>query len=200
VTVFKDMHTYLLQSYLYTSTEPYLISLLTHAETDLQKRPGITEAEKLRIQELLARIKHLKDYEQGPGVYIKHFQKSYKRTFHFNKNFKIEKKEHLDIRYQFYLDAREVGVELQRPPCCSQWNPNHIECGCNKINVVELRLGKFRPTTGRRKAKKEEAYEEAEKNNCVCLNQFCKYCGTPIFEEVPKTFTLLPSVSAAIKE
>jgi hypothetical protein len=34
----------------------------------------------------------------------------------------------------------------------------------------------------------------------VCLNQFCKYCGTPIFEEVPKTFTLLPSVSAAIKE
>ena len=98
VTVFKDMHTYLLQSYLYTSSEPYLISLLAHAETDLMKRPGITEAEKARIQELVNRIKPLKEYEQGPGVYIKHFQKTFKRTFHFNKHYKIEKKEHLDIR------------------------------------------------------------------------------------------------------
>jgi len=171
VTVFKDMHTYLLQSYLFTSTEPYLISLLTHAETELIRRPGIDEAEKAHIQEMLSRIKPLKEYEQGPGVYIKHFQKNFKRTFHYNKTFKIEKKEHLDIRFQFYLDAKEVGVELQRPPCCSHWNPNHVECGCNKINVVELRLGKFRPTTGRRKPKKDEANEESQdKNSCVCLN------------------------------
>ena len=118
MTVFKDMHTYLLQSYLYTTTEPYLTSLLTYAETELVRRPGIEEPEKARIQELLNRIKPLKDYEQGPGVYIKHFQKNFKRIFHYNKSFKIEKKENLDIRFQFYLDAKEVGVELQRPPCC----------------------------------------------------------------------------------
>jgi len=48
---------------------------------------------------LLNRIKPLKDYEQGPGVYIKHFLKTFKRTFIYSKHFKLEKKEHLDIRY-----------------------------------------------------------------------------------------------------
>jgi len=54
----------------------------------------------------------------------------------------MDKKEHLDVRYRFYLDARDLGIGLPRPPCCSQFNPDHTECGCNKVNIVQLVLGR----------------------------------------------------------
>ncbi len=103
---------------------------------------NVSGPERERLQALLDKLKPIKEYEGGPGLSIKQFLKTYRRSFHFNKHFKIDKKEHLDIRFQFYLDARDLAINLPRPPCCSQFNPDHTDCGCNKVNIVELVVGK----------------------------------------------------------
>lgn len=142
VTQFKGMHLYLLHCYISLNQDPFLQAFVAYTETQLVN--NVSGAEHERLQGLLERLKKVKEYEGTSGIYIKQFLKIHRRSFHFNKNFKIDKKEHLDIRYRFYLDSRDLGIGLPRPPCCSQFNPDHTECGCNKVNIVQLVLGKQR--------------------------------------------------------
>jgi hypothetical protein len=92
-------------------------AFIAYTENFLVKKVQGSELEKLNA--LLERLKPIKEFEGGPGVCIKYFLKTNRRQYLFNKHFKIDKKEHLDIRYQFYLDARDLGINLPRPPCCS---------------------------------------------------------------------------------
>ena len=92
-------------------------AFIHYTESQLVNKVSGSDLE--RLTALLEKLKPIKEFEGGPGLYIKQFLKTYRRSFHFNKHFKIDKKEHLDIRYQFYLDAVDLGISLNRPPCCS---------------------------------------------------------------------------------
>lgn len=168
--------------------------------TENQLVYNVSGPEQEKLQALLERLKPIKEFEGGPGIYIKEFLKTHRRSFHFNKHFKIDKKEHLDSRYQFYLDARDLGFNLVRPPCCSMFNPDHTECKCNKVNIVELILGKKRNSNRRNKIRNGEINtNNSDSMHDACSNQYCKYCGASIFETKPLEVKLPEILKSTVK-
>ena len=74
VTIFKTLHQFVLDSYLYFD-EPVLIALMKHAEGGLLNKKGFDKKDKKRLGALLDRVKPIRDFEHGPGTHIKYFLK-----------------------------------------------------------------------------------------------------------------------------
>lgn len=69
VTQFKGIHFYLLNCYITMSHDPYMQAFMGYTETQLVNKVSGPELERLKA--LLERLKSIKEYEGGPGLYIK---------------------------------------------------------------------------------------------------------------------------------